>query len=207
MSLLRRVQAALYDPLMGVSERSGLGELRAGLLARARGRVLEIGAGTGANVDHWPRGAIRSLALAEPDPAMARRLERRVAALEAPAQVLRAPAAALPVPDGSVDCVVSTLVLCTVPDVPAALAEVRRVLAPGGELLFLEHVRHADAERARRQDRIAPVHRALAAGCHCNRPTPDLLAAAGFTVRDLRVTHFPKAATYLQPLVLGSAAP
>jgi ubiquinone/menaquinone biosynthesis C-methylase UbiE len=110
--------------------------------------VLELGAGTGANLDHWPRGPIASLLLTEPDPAMARRLERRVARREAAAQVVRAPADALPVPDASVDTVVASLVLCTVPDVPAALAEVRRVLAPGGRLLFLEHVRHADPARA-----------------------------------------------------------
>jgi SAM-dependent methyltransferase len=125
--------------------------------------------------------------------------------LAAAARVVRAPAAELPVEDASADTVVASLVLCTVPDVAAALAEVRRVLAPGGRLLFLEHVRHRDPARARRQDRLTPVHRALAAGCHPNRPTPDLIAAAGFTVRDLRVEHFPKAARYLQPLVLGSA--
>jgi ubiquinone/menaquinone biosynthesis C-methylase UbiE len=207
VSLLGRLGAALYDPLLSSSERHGLAALRAELLASARGRVLELGAGTGANLDHWPRGPIASLLLTEPDPAMARRLERRVARREAAAQVVRAPADALPVPDAGVDTVVASLVLCTVPDVPAALAEVRRVLAPGGRLLFLEHVRHADPERARRQDRLTPVHRALAVGCHPNRPTPDLIAAAGFTVHDLRVERFPKAARYLQPLVLGSATP
>ena len=207
MSLWRRVVAASYDGLLSSSERHGLAALRAELLAAARGRVLELGAGTGANLDHWPRGPIASLLLTEPDPAMARRLERRVARREAAAQVVRAPADALPVPDAGVDTVVASLVLCTVSDVPAALAEVRRVLAPGGRLLFLEHVRHADPERARRQDRLTPVHRVLAVGCHPNRPTPDLIAAAGFTVHGLRVERFPKAARYLQPLVLGSATP
>lgn len=207
MSLWRRLLAASYDSALAASERDGLAALRAELLAPARGRVLELGAGTGANLDHWPRGPISSLVLTEPDPAMARRLERRVTRREAAARVVRAPAAALPVADGEVDTVVASLVLCTVPDVPAALAEVRRVLAPGGRLLFLEHVRHADAARARRQDRVTPIHRRLTAGCHPNRPTPDLIAAAGFTVRDLRVERFPKAARYLQPLVLGSATP
>jgi ubiquinone/menaquinone biosynthesis C-methylase UbiE len=207
MSLWRRLVAASYDGLLASSERHGLAALRAELLAAARGRVLELGAGTGANLGHWPRGPIASLLLTEPDPAMARRLERRVARREAAAKVVRARADALPVPDASVDTVVASLVLCTVPDVPAALAEVRRVLAPGGRLLFLEHVRHGDPARARRQDRLTPVHRALAVGCHPNRPTPDLIAAAGFTVHDLRVERFPKAARYLQPLVLGSATP
>jgi len=207
VSLWRRLIAASYDRALAPSEQEGLGALRSELLAGARGRVLELGAGTGANLDHWPRGPIASLLLTEPDPHMARRLESRVARREAAARVVRAPAADLPVEDGGVDTVVASLVLCTVPDVPAALAEVRRVLAPGGRLLFLEHVRHADPARARRQDRLTPVHRRLAAGCHPNRPTPDLIAAAGFTVRDLRVERFPKAARYLQPLVLGSALP
>jgi ubiquinone/menaquinone biosynthesis C-methylase UbiE len=205
MSLWRRVVAATYDGALAPSERNGLGALRSELLAAARGRVVELGAGTGANLDHWPRGPVTSLLLTEPDPHMARRLERHVARREAAARVVRAPAAELPVEDASADTVVASLVLCTVPDVAAALAEVRRVLAPGGRLLFLEHVRHRDPARARRQDRLTPVHRALAAGCHPNRPTPDLIAAAGFTVRDQRVEHFPKAARYLQPLVLGSA--
>ncbi len=205
MSLWRRIVAASYDGLLSPSERHGLAALRRELLAAARGRVLELGAGTGANLDHWPRGPVASLLLTEPDPAMARRLEARVARREAAVEVVRAPAHALPVADASVDTVVASLVLCTVPDVPAALAEVRRVLAPGGRLLFLEHVRHADPARARRQDLVTPVHRALTVGCHPNRPTPDLIAQAGFTVRELRLEHFPKAVGYLQPLVLGSA--
>jgi len=205
MSLWRRLVAASYDGVLAASERDGLAKLRAELLAPARGRVVELGAGTGANLDHWPRGTIASLLLTEPDPHMARRLESRVARREAAARVVRAPADDLPVQDGAADTVVASLVLCTVPDVPAVLAEVRRVLAPGGRLLFLEHVRHADPARARRQDRLTPVHSRLAAGCHPNRPTPDLIAAAGFTVRELRVERFPKAARYLQPLVLGSA--
>lgn len=205
MSLLGRLLAASYDRGMAPSERNGLGELRRDLLAQAHGRVVEVGAGTGANLDHWPRGPIRSLVLTEPDAAMARRLERRVARREAAARVVRAPADALPVEDAGADCVVATLVLCTVPDLPAALAEVRRVLAPGGRLLFLEHVRNADPARGRTQDRVTPLHRRLAGGCHPNRPTPDLIAQAGFTVRELRLEHFPKAVGYLQPLVLGSA--
>ncbi len=205
MSLWRRLIAASYDAALAPSERDGLGGLRTQLLAEAHGHVVELGAGTGANLDHWPRGRIASLLLTEPDPHMARRLESRVARRDVPARVVRAPAADLPVADGSVDTVVAALVLCTVPDVRATLAEVRRVLAPGGRLLFLEHVRHADPRRARRQDRLTPLHRRLAAGCHPNRPTPGLIAAAGFTVRDLRVERFPKAARYLQPLALGSA--
>lgn len=199
-----RVFAAMYDRMMASAEREGLGDLRDELLAGARGRVLELGAGTGANLDHYPPG-LASLTLAEPEAPMARRLRPRAAASAQPAEVLVAPAQALPVPDASVDTVVTTLVLCTVPDVGAALAEVRRVLAPGGRLLFLEHVRHPDPRRARRQDRWNPIQQRIAHGCNVNRPTPDLIAQAGFTLHDVRQTPFRKAPSVVQPLMIGSA--
>lgn len=201
-----RVFAAFYDRAMAASEREGLGALRAELLAGAHGRVLELGAGTGANLAYYPAG-LDVLLLAEPEGPMARRLRPRAAAAPQPTEVLEAPAAALPVADAGVDTVVATLVLCTVPDVDAALAEVRRVLAPGGRLLFLEHVRHPDPTRARRQDRWNPIQQRIAHGCNVNRPTPDLIARAGFTLHDVRQEPFRKAPSVVQPLMLGSATP
>jgi len=201
-----RVFAAVYDRTMAAAEREGLGALRAELLAGARGRVLELGAGTGANLAHYPTG-LDAVLLAEPEAPMARRLRPRAAGSGLPAEVLVAPAAALPVPDGSVDTVVCTLVLCTVPDVAAALAEVRRVLAPGGRLLFLEHVRHPDPRRARRQDIWNPIQRRVAHGCNVNRPTGELIAAARFALHDVRQEPFRKAPSVVQPLLRGSATP
>ena len=146
-----------------------MAEARTNLLANAHGRILEIGAGPGLNVAHYPPGA--DGVLTEPDPHMARRARRRGA------DVIEARADALPFPDASFDTVVSTLVLCTVPDVPAVLQEVRRVLRPGGDLLFLEHVRAEPGSRLERwQDRLHGPWKAFACGCNCNR---DLLTVLG----------------------------
>lgn len=204
MSIWGRVFAAFYDRALRESEAHGLRELRAGLLAQARGRVLELGAGTGLNLAHYPAG-LTELVLTEPEEAMARRLQQRVAAAGTPARVVRAGAEALPFPGGAFDTVVSTLVLCTVDDLDAALAEARRVLSPGGRLLFLEHVRHPEAARARRQVRFTPIQRRIACGCHLDRATPVAIARAGFTLAEERSSHFPKAPSLLQPLAIGRA--
>ena len=154
---------------------------RSTLLGGARGRVVEIGAGTGLNVAHYPDG-IAELVLVEPEPAMRRRLARR---LQRPAHVARivdAPGERLPVADTSVDTVVSTLVLCTVNDPERALREIARVLRPDGQLLFIEHVRASSRFLAARQDNLLQPWRRFAGGCHCNRPTVELIRACGFVI-------------------------
>src|SRR5689334_5910296 len=125
-----RIGAAIYDPFLAAGERQGMAARRAALLSRARGEVLEVGAGTGLNVGHYP-DAVTRLVLTEPVAPMARRLRSR-AARRPGTEVVQARAEDLPVPSASVDTVVSTMVLCTVEDVDAALAEVVRVLRPGG---------------------------------------------------------------------------
>ncbi len=204
MRLWNRVFAALYDPVLRSSERNGLADLRAGLLAQAQGRTLELGAGTGLNLSHYP-AAVTALVLTEPEPPMAARLRERVRTAGAAAEVVEAGVERLPFPDASFDTVVATLVFCTVADLPASLAEVRRVLALGGRLLFLEHVRHPDAARARRQERLTPLQRRIACGCHLDRATPEAIGAAGLTLGAVRHEHFPKAAKFLQPLAIGTA--
>jgi ubiquinone/menaquinone biosynthesis C-methylase UbiE len=176
------VMARLYDPVLALGERRGMAERRAALLAGARGRVLEIGAGTGLNLAAYP-GDLDELVLTEPDPAMLRRLRRRVSRSGRPARVVRAGAGALPFAGGGFDTVVSTMVLCTVDDPEATVRELRRVLRPGGALLFIEHIRADAPALARRQDRLARPWRAFAAGCRCNRPTRDVLAGAFADVR------------------------
>jgi len=199
-----RIGATLYDPFLALGERRGMADRRRELLASADGRVLEIGAGTGLNLEHYPDD-VEALVLSEPDPAMARRLERRVHRARPEATVIRAGAEALPVPDASFDAVVSTLVLCTVPDPAIAVAELRRVLRPGGRLLFIEHLRAGDPARARMQDRLSAPWRAFAAGCNCNRSTLEFLAGA-FDLGTPRRDAWRGMPRIVQPLAFGAAA-
>jgi ubiquinone/menaquinone biosynthesis C-methylase UbiE len=168
-----RLSARIYDPVLTLGERRGMRARRAALLAGAEGRVLEVGAGTGLNLAHYPAAA--QLTLTEPVAAMRRRLEQRVRGSGRRAEVLDAPAESLPFSDGAFDVVVSTLVLCTVDDPHAALREIGRVLRPGGQLLFIEHVRAGGPTRAWWQDHLARPWAAFAAGCRCNRPTGAMI--------------------------------
>jgi len=136
---------------------------------------------------------------------MARRLEERASESPLATRVVRAPAEQLPLPDDSFDYAVCTLVLCTVDDQPRALAELRRVLKPGGQLLFLEHVRSEDPKIARRQDRIHPLWVRVGHGCHCNRQTLDALGAAGFEVGNVVHDRLPKAPKFVRPMIVGAA--
>jgi ubiquinone/menaquinone biosynthesis C-methylase UbiE len=143
--------------------------------------VVEIGFGSGLNVPHYPVALDRVLAV---DPAIAgRRLAaRRVAASAVPIQYIGLDAQTLPVADASVDHVLSTWTLCTIPDVRRALAEIHRVLRPGGVLHFAEHGLAPDPKVARLQHRLTPIQRRLFGGCHLDRPIDKLVAAAGLTV-------------------------
>jgi SAM-dependent methyltransferase len=181
------VKARLYDA--GARRSPSLEADRAALLAGAQGHVLEIGTGTGLNVRHYPQGV--DVVYTEPDPAMARRVP-----------VVPAAAEELPFADGSFDTVVSTLVLCSVSDLDRAIAEIRRVLAADGRLLFLEHVRAEEGSRlARWQDRLNPAWHAVA-GCDCNRRTLDALARV-FRL-EVRPARF--APPFARPVVAGVAS-
>jgi len=208
MSLRTRFFALTYDRQMAKTEKAGLRAFRERLLADASGDVLEIGGGTGLNLP-WYGPAITSLTITEPQPPMLRRLERTVRARGAgqhgpDARVLRAPAEDLPFDDDSFDVAVSTLVLCGVDDQPRALRELRRVLRPGGRLLFIEHVRSADPGTARLQDRMNWLNR-LVVCCDCNRPTLDTIRNAGLIVARVEDTTLPKAPAFARPAILGSA--
>jgi ubiquinone/menaquinone biosynthesis C-methylase UbiE len=203
MSLRSKIFASMYDRQMAATEQAGLRGFRERLLAGAAGDVIEIGGGTGLNLACYGP-AVRSLTITEPEPAMIKRLERRARDQHPAARVLRAPAEDLPFEDHSFDVAVSTLVLCGVDDQPRALRELRRVLRPGGRLLFLEHLRSRDPDTARMQDRMNWLNR-LVVCCDCNRPTLDSIARAGFTVGDVEDTELPKAPPFARPTVLGSA--
>jgi ubiquinone/menaquinone biosynthesis C-methylase UbiE len=198
--------AALYDPFMRSAERACLQDWRTELLESAAGEVLEIGAGTGANAPHYT-SAVERLVLAEPDGAMAARLERRLLRCRARrVEVVRSPVERLPFEQGSFDAVVCTLVLCSVPDVGRALAEVRRVLRPGGTLFFLEHVA-ADGRPSRLawQRRIEPAWSRLVEGCHLTRRTGQSLREAGFVVEKERRESLRGTLPFLRPSIRGVA--
>ena len=199
--------ARFYDRLMAGTEQAGLTQMRRELLATASGRVLELGAGTGLNLQHYT-DAVTELVMLEPDPHMAgrlrERLEREGTAADK-ASVIVGPAEDLPFDDGSFDTVVATLVLCTVEDPSRAVAEARRVLVEGGRLLYLEHVRGQSPRLARWQDRLERPWGFFAAGCHPNRATDQLLAGAGFWIDSLERDRLPKAPRIVRPLIKGVA--
>lgn len=193
--------AAIFDLQMRSMERGFMADMRRQVLSDLKGDVLEIGAGTGANFEHYPAGA-RVIAL-EPDPFMLKRAEAKLAALgRTNIAVKLLPAERLPFDDASFDTVISTLVLCTVDNVPRSLAEIRRVLRPGGELRFVEHVRGTGFV-GRAQDFIKPVWGYFGAGCNPNRRTEDAIRAAGF---DVDVTERRKIMRFV-PLIRGTARP
>ena len=199
------VFAAMYDRLMAGTERAGLADRRADLVAGARGATLELGAGTGLNLRHYP-AAVTDLVLAEPDRHMARRLRARLGEAGRPAEVVEAPAERLPFEDERFDTVVVTLVLCTVQDPAQALKEIARVLKPGGRLLFLEHVRAPDGARLSRwQDRLERPWGWFGGGCHPNRDTVAALEASPLSVESADPGELPKAPPIVRPLVVGAA--
>jgi SAM-dependent methyltransferase len=198
-----RVFAATYDPFLAAAERAGMRRHRHDLLARARGRTLEIGAGTGLNLEHYPAD-LDDLVVAEPDPSMRGRLEDRVRRSGGRARVIAAPAERLPVEDATVDTVVATLVLCTVNDLESALGELTRVLAPGGQMLLIEHVRSESTRLARWQDRLDTPWRHFAEGCRCNRATEQAIGDAGFDL-DVDPDAWRAMPSIVRPLIIGRA--
>lgn len=198
-----RMMALLYDPFVWLGEIAGMRRRRRTLLADVRGRVVEIGAGTGLNIAHYS-DAVDELVLTEPEPGMRRKLGRRLERHDRTALIFDAPAERLPLADASVDTVVSTLVLCTVANPEQALREIARILRPDGELLFIEHVRANSRFLAACQDRLLRPWRGFAGGCVCNRPTLELMRACGFIVEadDFVWRGMP---AIVHPLILGRA--
>ncbi|MBB5517535.1 class I SAM-dependent methyltransferase [Amphiplicatus metriothermophilus] len=155
---------------------------RAAIAPLARGRVLEVGFGSGRNAPYYDRSAITRLFALEPSEAMRRKAARRIADLPFPVEWLDLPGEEIPLDDASVDTVLVTYTLCTIPDVARALAGMRRVLKPGGRLAFLEHGRAPDPGVARWQDRLNGVWGRLAGGCNLNRDPVALIERAGFRI-------------------------
>ncbi|MFH8624328.1 class I SAM-dependent methyltransferase [Streptomyces vietnamensis] len=187
--------------------RGGLGALRTELLAGLSGRVVEIGAGNGLNFAHYPAGVTEVVAV-EPEAHLRRLAEEAARRAPVPVTVLPGTAEALPGPDGSFDAAVASLVLCTVRDVPAALAEARRVLRPGGELRFFEHGAADTPGLARVQRGLdRTVWPLLFGGCHTSRAPLPAIEAAGFGLVSYRSFDVPEQGPRLpsSPCVLGTA--
>ena len=201
-----RIFAAFYNAIFAGLEKAGLADKRRELLAGAEGDTLELGAGTGHNLEHYPE-AVDRLVLTEPDPHMAKRLRAQVEESgRAGVEVVEAGAESLPFGDGEFDTVIATLVFCTIPEPQAALDEIARVLKPGGRMLFLEHVRGDSPTRARWQDRMNPVQNLLFGGCNLNRPTADTLRSSPLEIEELRPDEMPRTAGPLvKPMIVGSA--
>jgi ubiquinone/menaquinone biosynthesis C-methylase UbiE len=207
MALRDRIFARVYDRVLAPLEEAGLQAWRADLLGGLDGTVVEIGAGTGANLAHYP-ASVERLVLTEPEPAMLSQLRERLDRVPAGVDVTarRAEATSLPLGDGEADAVVSTLVLCTVPAPGAVLAEARRVLRPGGRLVFLEHVAAEDRpERLRRQRRFDVVWPHIAGGCRLTRRTEAAIGDAGFAIEEITRESARKAPTVIRPMIRGTA--
>jgi SAM-dependent methyltransferase len=190
--------------LLAVAQRAGLRAERRRLVGLARGATIEIGAGTGLNLEHYG-SAVTRLVLVEPDRRMARRLRARAARDWPGAEIVHEVAARLPFADAGFDTAVVTAVLCTVADPTAALAEIARVLRPGGLLLFGEHVRSEDPRLAAWQDRLRPLWRLLADGCEPNRRTLAAIEASPLRLEWVRRGRVPGAPPIVRPMIAGAA--
>jgi SAM-dependent methyltransferase len=163
-------------------------EARARVTAGLQGDVLELGFGSGLNLPYYPP-EVRNIIAVDPS-RLARKLARkRIAACAIPLRWLDTHSPRLPLPDASLDAVLTTFTLCTVPEVAETLRELRRVLRPCGKLHFLEHGRSPDARVHAWQERLTPVQRRIAGGCHLNRPIDDLVRAAGFCLDSLQTYY------------------
>ena len=199
--------AATYDRLMARPENTFMKRIRQEVIGEARGQVLEIGCGTGASFPYYS-DSVESITATEPDPYMLARANKRAATLGKPIVFHQAPAETLPFDDASFDTVISTLVMCTVGDLPKALSEVRRVLKSSGQFRFYEHVRYDHAFGAFWQDIITPIWRWFGAGCHPNRDLEGFIRKAGFEIARIQYmkTHWPiPPMAFARPHIMGIA--
>jgi ubiquinone/menaquinone biosynthesis C-methylase UbiE len=176
------------------------------LLSEARGSVLDVGFGTGLNAPHYD-GAVERVVAVEPNPGVEKLARKRIAAARVPIELVVASGEELPFESASFDTVVTTLVLCSIPDVERALKEIRRVLKPGGRYLFLEHGLADDESVQKWQHRLNGVQKFMAGGCNLNRPIRSMVEGAGFVLENVDQFYFPKAPRFAGYTTLASARP
>jgi ubiquinone/menaquinone biosynthesis C-methylase UbiE len=206
-ALSEKLFAKWYPVVMGWSEDAGQRETRRKLMGRAQGRTLEIGAGSGCNLDHYT-AAVSELVVSEPSPFMVEHLRTHLDNTPPPVgswRIEETGAEELPFADASFDTVVATFVHCSIPNPPAALEEIARVLKPGGRYLFMEHVRAQGSVYGRFQDLVEVPHRLIAAGCYPNRRTEQMLADSTLTVEELVHEPMPRSSLTVRPTIRGSA--
>lgn len=190
MSHSHPIFARVYERFAPAAERKGQDEYRRRMLDGLRGRVVEVGAGNGMNFRHYP-DAVTEVVAVEPEPFLRARAIERAADAAVRVTVLAGDADHLPLEDGSVDAAVASLVLCSVPDQGSALAEMRRVLRPGGELRFYEHVISRRPGKAAFQRTFTrTIWKRVAGGCHMDRDTESAIRAAGFEILDVERVPF-----------------
>jgi ubiquinone/menaquinone biosynthesis C-methylase UbiE len=203
--------AGLYDRFLSRSEAAGLSQKRREMLLPARGRTLELGAGTGLNLPHYP-DAVTELVVTEPYPHMVPKLRDKMDALQVDrrgrrTQLVVAEAERLPFEDESFDTVAAAMILCTVKDPEVVLVEIERVLKPDGQYLFLEHVRNPDKKIALKQDLIQPGWFLFGNECHCNRPTVETIGRSRLNITHLKRDKIPAARQFIEAMVIGRAEP
>jgi len=184
----RYLLPTLIDVLCGIKP---VQRQRAKIVPRAQGRVLEIGIGTGRNLPFYDKSRLQQLYGLDPAAQMHPKARQRMLDAGLEVELLELPAEKIPMADASFDTVITTFTLCTIPDAVAALREMRRVLKPGGVLLFCEHGTAPDASVRRWQDRLTPLWKPLAGGCHLNRDIPALLRKGGFRIVDMEQLYLP----------------
>ena len=172
---------------------------RAQIVPQAEGRVLELGIGTGLNLSFYDPTRVHSVTGIDPAAEMHHRARQRAATLNIPVETVALELDEIQAERHSFDTIVCTYTLCTIPDVDAAFREMRRVLKPGGRLLFSEHGRAPDADVARWQDRLTPAWKPFSGGCHLNRDIPQLIRAGGFAIGQIESSYLkgPKPMTYV----------
>ena len=178
-----------------VMQQEAMVPFRRRVIGAAEGRVLEVGIGSGLNLPLYGP-SVRSVIGLDPSHELLRMARDRAATAPVPVELLEGSAETVPLDDASIDTVVTTWTLCTIPDAPRALSELRRVLRPGGALLFVEHGRAPEPGVARWQDRLDPMWRRLAGGCHLNRKIDDLISGAGFQIDALTNARLPGPRTH-----------